>query len=204
MATCGSAAIGKARCVLQLDARFRASLYAVFSVLFITGMAWLPADRLKSAAGGDVWSVLAPILLMLHGGAAMLAMMFLGALVPLHLLPAWHCNKNRALGVAMVAVTTLLIASAFGLYYIGSDTLRGWTSDLHIGLGLVFPALLIVHVATGRHRRSPLTLERSEALGQSCGLSDTTGCEPEMADDAKYCTSGRFAEPSVSCNRTRP
>ena len=164
MATYGLAAIGKMRCVLQLDARFRASLYAVFSVLFITGVAWLPADRLKSADGGDVWSGLAPLLLMLHGGAAMLALMLLGALVPLHLWPAWRRDKNRAMGVAVASLTTSLIVTAFGLYYIGSDIFRGWTSDLHIVLGLAFPALLTAHVVTGKQRSSPHPKSKPELL----------------------------------------
>jgi hypothetical protein len=140
------------RCALQLDGHFRAALYTVFAVLFITGVAWLPANLLKSAAGADLWSALAPVLLMAHGGAAMVALLLLGALVALHLLPAWRRGKNRALGVAMAALTALLIATAYGLYYIGSDTLRAWTSDLHIALGLLFPALLTAHVTTGRRR----------------------------------------------------
>jgi len=139
---------------LQLDGRFRAAFYTVFSVLLVTGVAWLPMDRLKNTAGADLWSALAPVLLMAHGGAAMLALLLLGALVPLHLAPAWRRDKNRALGVAMATLTALLIASAFGLYYIGSDTLRGWASDLHIALGLAFPTLLAAHVMTGRRRCS--------------------------------------------------
>ena len=111
-------------------------------------------DRLKNTAGADLWSALAPVLLMAHGGAAMLALLLLGALVPLHLAPAWRRDKNRALGVAMATLTALLIATAFGLYYIGSDTLRGWASDLHIALGLAFPTLLAAHVMTGRRRCS--------------------------------------------------
>jgi hypothetical protein len=139
---------------LQLDGRFRAALYTVFSVLFVTGVAWLPADRLKNTAGADLWSALAPVLLVAHGGAAMVALLLLGALVPLHLAPAWRRDKNRALGVAMATLTALLIATAYGLYYIGSDTLREWTSDLHIALGLGFPALLTAHVITGRRHCS--------------------------------------------------
>jgi len=139
---------------LQLDGRFRAAFYTVFSVLLVTGVAWLPMDRLKNTAGADLWSALAPVLLMAHGGAAMLALLLLGALVPLHLAPAWRRDKNRALGAAMATLTALLIASAFGLYYIGSDTLRGWASDLHIALGLAFPTLLAAHVMTGRRRCS--------------------------------------------------
>jgi hypothetical protein len=139
---------------LQLDGRFRAAFYTVFSVLLVTGVAWLPVDRLKNTGGADLWSALAPVLLMAHGGAAMLALLLLGALVPLHLAPAWRRDKNRALGVAMATLTALLIATAFGLYYIGSDTLRGWASDLHTALGLAFPTLLAAHVMTGRRRCS--------------------------------------------------
>jgi hypothetical protein len=163
MATCGLAAIGKVRCVLQLDARFRASLYAVFSVLFITGVAWLPVDRLKSAAGGDVWSALALVLLMLHGGAAMLADA-VGALVPLHLWPAWRRGKNRAMGVAVASLTTSLIVTAFGLYYIRLDIFRGRASDPHIVLGLAFPALLTAHVVTDKQRSSPHSKSKPELL----------------------------------------
>ena len=139
---------------MRLDARFRAGFYTVCSVLFVTGVLWLPADRWKDAANGDAWSALGPALLMVHGAAAMLALLLLGALAPLHLWPAWRCNKNRVMGAAMATLTALLIVTAFGLYYIGSDTLRGWTSDLHLALGLAFPVLLTAHVASGRRYRS--------------------------------------------------
>jgi hypothetical protein len=166
----GSAATGKTRCALQFDPRFRAAFYTVFSVLLVTGVAWLPADRLKNSAGADLWSALAPVLLMAHGGAAMLALLLLGALVPLHLAPAWRRDKNRAMGVAMAMLTVVLIATAFGLYYIGSDTLRGWASDLHIALGLVFPGLLVAHVATGRRRCSQPPVVPQRPCG-TAGLS---------------------------------
>jgi len=144
------------RCSLRLDARFRAALCVIIAVLFVTGVAWLAADRWKDADGSDRWSAAAPLLLMLHGGAAMLALMLLGALVPLHLLPSWRQEKNRATGIAMATLNALLIVTAFGLYYVGSETLRGWTSDIHIVLGLVFPALMTAHIGLGRHRRAPL------------------------------------------------
>jgi len=171
------------QCAWRLDGRFRAALYAVFSVLFLTGVAWLAADRLKGASSSDIWSATAPVLLTVHGGAGMLALILLGALVPVHVSPAWRRDRNRFMGVAMATITVLLIVTAYGLYYIGSDTFRLWTSDLHIGLGLVFPAVLIAHVATGRHRSSQLARQRSEALSEPC-------------------TSSRQAV--VSCNRTQP
>jgi len=158
---------------LQLDPRFRAALYAAFFVLFATGAAWLPADRWRDPAVGGIWSGLSPLLLMVHGGAAMLALMLLGALVPFHLRPAWRRDKNRAMGAAMAALTALLIVSAFGLYYIGSDALRGWTSDLHIVLGLAFPVLLTAHVVMGKqrcsHGRKPKAQPWEQGFASSSG-----------------------------------
>ena len=40
---------------------------------------------------------------MLHGGTAMLILMLLGALVPVHIERAWRARKNRATGIVMVA-----------------------------------------------------------------------------------------------------
>jgi hypothetical protein len=56
----------------------------------------------------------------------------------------------------MVTVNAVLVLTAFGLYYAGSDTLRGWISDIHIAVGLAFPAIILVHIAIGRTRtRAP-------------------------------------------------
>ena len=177
------ATTGKIRCTLRLDTRFLGALYSVFSVLFVTGVAWLAADRSKDISRSDAWSASLPILLMLHGGAAMLALILLGALLPLHVLAAWKQSINRVTGTAMLIWNALLIFTAFGLYYIASDTVREWTSDLHIALGLAFPGLLFVHVATGRHCRPPLPQQRLEALSEPCAVSDTVGSEVQMAND---------------------
>jgi hypothetical protein len=143
---------------LRLDPRFRFALYAAFSVLLGTGGGWLLADRMKDAAGaGEGWQAAATYLLMLHGGAAMIALMLLGALVPLHVQRGWRNRINRYTGTGMVSANAILVLTAFGLYYLGSDTLRLWASRLHIGIGLLLPILFIVHLVIGRrrsHRRS--------------------------------------------------
>jgi len=135
---------------LRLDPRFRFSLYAAFSVLFVTGAGWLLADQMKDGSSAEAWQVTATYLLMLHGGAAMATLMLLGALFPLHISRAWRSRKNQTTGMVMVAFNAVLILSAFGLYYFGSDTLRPWTSGLHTGIGLGLPVLFIVHVVVGR------------------------------------------------------
>jgi predicted small integral membrane protein len=133
---------------LRIDPQFRFALYAAFTALFITGAGWLVADQLKES--DEIWQEAAANLLMLHGGAAMLALMLLGALVPVHLRRAWRARKNRATGVVMATLNTILIVTAFGLYYVGSDFWRPWVSRVHYGLGLALPVLLLVHVLLGR------------------------------------------------------
>jgi hypothetical protein len=135
---------------LRLDDRFRRGLYGVFSVLFVTGAVWLIADGFKESPSGDFWQAASATLLMIHGGAAMVALVLLGALIPVHVVRAWRARRNRPVGVAMATANVLFIATAFGLYYAGSDTFRPWISDVHIAVGLTFPALLVIHILTGR------------------------------------------------------
>src|SRR6266566_5690520 len=56
---------------MRLESRFRAALYGVFALLFVTGAAWFVADRLKDTPDGELWQQIAASLLMIHGGAAM-------------------------------------------------------------------------------------------------------------------------------------
>lgn len=135
---------------MGFDRRFRGAFYATASVLFVTGTAWLAGDRLEQTSVLDAWRKTAAYLLMLHGGAAMLMLLLLGALIPLHVPVAWRRKKNRTSGAVMLASNAALIVTAFGLYYLGSETLRHWASDLHVGVGLGLPLLWAVHVWLGK------------------------------------------------------
>lgn len=139
---------------MRIDPRFRAALYGVFALLLVTGVAWLAADRLKDSADGEAWQAVAADLLMAHGGLAMVTLMMLGALVPLHIRRGWRARRNRITGTVMATLNAALIATAFGLYYLGSDTWRPWASDLHVAAGVLLPILLLVHVVIGRRSAS--------------------------------------------------
>jgi cation transport ATPase len=133
-------------------------LYLVIAVLFITGAAWVAVDR-------AVWPETATYLLRLHGGAAMAMLVLLGALLPLHVRVGWRRRRNRGSGALMVAANAILVATAFGLYYAGSDALRHWTSDLHIALGFALPLAVAGHVLRGR-KSGRATRERPAGLRQ--------------------------------------
>jgi hypothetical protein len=136
---------------LRLEASFRWTVYGVAAALFVTGATWLMADALKDGPSGDAWQEIGANLLMVHGGAAMAMLMVLGALFPLHVRRAWRAQKNRLSGGAMVTLNGLLIATAFGLYYSGSDLMRPWISDAHIAAGFALAALIVIHPFIG-HR----------------------------------------------------
>lgn len=133
---------------MRLKPAFRFALYAAFAILLITGAAWIAADRWKESS--DLWQEIAANLLMLHGGAAMAALMLLGALAPLHMQRGWRAARNRIAGASMVTFNAALIVTAFGLYYAGSETLRPWMSDVHIGVGFALPIMFLIHVVLGK------------------------------------------------------
>jgi hypothetical protein len=146
---------------LQLDRRLRWSLYAAFALLFATGAAWLVADQLKDSADGEFWQATIANALMVHGGAAMVTLLLLGALFPIHIARSWRGRFNRISGSIMVICNAVLIVTAFGLYYLGAETLRPWASDLHIAAGLALPVLIGFHIWLGRRQSKNRALARS-------------------------------------------
>jgi cytochrome b561 len=146
---------GKMSSALRLNFQFRWALYTAFAVLFITGVVWMIANAQKDSPDAEFWQTVAADLLMIHGGATMVTLVLLGALIPTHILRAWVSRKNQLTGTVMAISNILLITTAFGLYYAGSDTLRAWISDVHIAVGIAFPVLLTAHVLTGRTTQVP-------------------------------------------------
>jgi hypothetical protein len=135
---------------LRLKPSFRFAIYAAFGVLFLTGAGWLVADWQKDISTDDIWQQSVAYLLMVHGGAAMVTLLLLGALIPVHVMRAWRSRKNRVSGSAMVTFNAVLIATAFGLYYLGSETLRPWMSWIHIGAGFSLSLLFPLHIFWGK------------------------------------------------------
>lgn len=124
----------------------------MFAVLFLTGAGWFVADWEKNIAGDEIWQQAAASLLMVHGGAAMVALLLLGSLIPVHLLRAWRSRKNRVSGSVMAAFNAVLVVTAFGLYYLGSDAIRPWMSWVHLIAGVSLSLFFPVHVWLGRRQ----------------------------------------------------
>lgn len=139
---------------MRLNPRFRFAVYTAVALLFLTGAGWFAADWQKEGVNGETWQQIAAYLLMLHGGGAMLALLVLGALIPVHILRSWRIGKNLVMGSVMVTLNAILIVTAFGLYYLGSETLRPWTSWVHLAFGALLPGALALHIYLGRQQRA--------------------------------------------------
>jgi len=69
---------------------------------------------LKETSNGEIWQQAAAYLLMVHGGAAMLTLMLLGALFPLHIGRAWRARKNCGTGIVLLGFNAVFVATTFG------------------------------------------------------------------------------------------
>ena len=89
------------------------------------------------------------LMLQIHGGAAMLTLVVLGALFG-HVQRGWKARQNRLSGSVLLGVNGLLALSGYGLYYASDEGLRDFLSQWHARIGLSVAGLLVLHVVTGR------------------------------------------------------
>ena len=137
---------------MRLSSGHRSWIYWSAALLFGSGALWLVCHYFLQGEGefGPAPSPLEPWALRLHGAAAMLALVVVGSLLPVHVRRAWHQRHNLRLGIALLAVMLLLTVSGYALYYFGGEEARPIISLLHWAVGLGAPPLLLWHVASGR------------------------------------------------------
>jgi hypothetical protein len=121
-------------------------------LLFASGAAWQTLHWLSESAPTQPNA--APWLMRIHGAAAMAALVILGTLIPLHLRRGWIARRNRFSGVAFTCAGALLVVTGYALYYVGSESLREWSSYTHVALGLAAPLALLWHIWLGRRSRN--------------------------------------------------
>jgi hypothetical protein len=134
--------------------------YWVLGALFATGTAdWLLHGWFHTDGPfGPQPHPLEPWMLRLHGAAAMLGLVVLGSVLPAHVFRFWMLARNRTAGGVFLAVMLVLVASGYGLYYLGGDCLRQVNRNIHLIVGLVSAPLFGLHLWRGfaaRHSRVP-------------------------------------------------
>ena len=145
--------------LIRLKPFHRRLLYGVIALLFLTGAAWAywnvfvpsPGDFERSA---KTWSM------KIHGAAAMAILVLIGMLLTGHVRFAWRARRNRGNGSLFLSAFAVLTVTGYGLYYAGGESLRAWTSWIHLGVGLALPLLVILHVWLGKRTDQRLSCKK--------------------------------------------
>src|ERR1039458_2680143 len=107
--------------VLLGSAQKRA-LYSTLALLWLTGGVWLLGEEGAPARS---------LCMKIHGAAAMFFLMVFGTLLLQYVPQGWKENRQRPTGSWLVGLCSILIITGWGLYYLGSEFLRRWTSWIH-------------------------------------------------------------------------
>ena len=151
--------------LIRLKPFNRRFFYGVFALLFLTGAAWAywnvllpsPGDFVRSAKS---WAMKT------HGAAAMAILVLIGMLLIDHVRFAWRARRNRGNGLLFLSTFAVLTITGYGLYYAGGESLRAWTSAIHLAVGLAMPLLLIVHIWLGKKTRPAVELKQEASSGR--------------------------------------
>ena len=138
-------------------------------MLWLTGVAWLLLHYLGRTKGafGPQADPLEPWMLRLHGLAMIAALLGVGGLLVAHVRKGWGYRRQRVVGTLLAAAVGVLVLTGYLLYYVGNEDLRGWISLGHWLVGVLLPAVFIVHYRRGSLRRSASSTGGSPA-GAAC------------------------------------
>ena len=133
--------------------------------LWLSGSAWLVLHYFAQEKGefGPEMNPVEPWTMKAHGLALLPALLGIGGMLVAHIPKGWTHREQRIAGVCLCVLLTLLIASGYMLYYVGSEQIRAWTGVVHWSLGLLLPVIFTWHYLNGlrtRRRRPKLTRQK--------------------------------------------
>jgi hypothetical protein len=137
--------------LIRLRPFHRRLLYGVLALLlFFSGAAWAYWDDLVLPPGDFEMSAKAWAM-EIHGAAAMAILLLVEMLLAGQVRAAfWRARRNRGNGSLFLSAFGILTITGYGLYYAGSESLRAWTSWIHLAVGLALPLLLMLSVWLGK------------------------------------------------------
>lgn len=148
-------------------------LWTGLSVLVISGLLLAPGIfelRLQwevpwSLPGGSRTLVAA-----LHGLCAMMILVVIGALLPLHVQSGLKAARNFVTGIILLTALATLALTGWAIYYVVNEDLSAFASLLHLGAGVACLLPLAIHAihgiklrrAQGQHLRFEVTAFRNQ------------------------------------------
>jgi hypothetical protein len=143
------------KCIaLHFPLIWKLALYLSFALSWVTGITWFILHKRVRIEGefGPEHSTREPVLIKIHGGSAMLMMVFYGYLLATHVSVGLRSKRNRALSLTLVAALAFMILTAYGLYYVGGEKFRELISLAHLIVGCSLPFILALHIWQGHSR----------------------------------------------------
>jgi len=131
-------------------------LYGGVSLLWLTGLIWLLFHYFgvhQNDVGGTN-SPIEPLMMKIHGAAAMGILLVIGALVSAHIRRGWALKRNRLSGVIITSTFGLLTVSGWALYYVGDERARNVVSIAHWVVGLALPLIVVFHILMWKWEQS--------------------------------------------------
>ena len=133
---------------IRLPARAKYPIYGVLLMAWCSGITFWILRTWFGVTGEfglepNPWQY--PVL-QLHGLMAFFMMINFGVMLSGHVLPAWRARPRPLSGIVFATLLGVSIASAYLLYYLGSDHIRNMISNVHLIVGFALPIVLFVHI----------------------------------------------------------
>jgi len=140
---------------LTINKRYRYFFYCVLGLSLVTGIAFWLLRRFGMVEGdfGPESHFLQYPMLQIHGFSAFVMLMSLGAIFASHIPKTWSSGRARKSGLFILIATSFSIISAYILYYLVSEGWHEWLGNIHAVVGVLLPAILIVHIQKARLSR---------------------------------------------------
>jgi hypothetical protein len=130
----------------------RFTVHAIFTSLWLLGAAVFVLKHFFPVAGefGPAPHPWQPSILALHGIVAVAATFLFGWICADHVALTWRLRADRASGVWLLALVSVLIVTGFAAFFLVDDSLRAMNGTLHEWLGLALMLPWIMHLMFGR------------------------------------------------------
>ena len=130
-------------------------LFGVLTLSWLSGVTFYVLNRwfgIEGEFGTQKHPWQYPVL-QIHGFAAFIMLMSLGAVIAHHVPAAWKTKRLRWAGISLFSVLGVQLISAYLLYYLGNEDIRPIVSTIHTYNGLCIPLVLTVHIMLGIRSR---------------------------------------------------
>lgn len=136
----------------KITKKYRYLLYLALSLSVISGSGFWLLRNFGMTEGdfGPESHFLQYPFLQIHGFAAFVMLMALGAIFTSHIPKTWYQKIAKKSGIGMIVLTTFSILSAYSLYYLVGEDWHTLLGNAHAVVGLSLPAFLILHITMAR------------------------------------------------------